>query len=189
MKVPARPDRRARYDAQVAELAAALARAVRSGATLRVALHEVLPSLAPPLRGDVAMVVELVERGVGVDAALSAWRTGRESAPLDLLVAGARFGHAEGGDLGTALDAVTVAVHDRLEVAAEARALSTQARTSGTVLVALPVIGAVSFSVLDPGVAQLLLTTPLGWACLAVGVSLDLAGLASIRLLTRRALR
>jgi tight adherence protein B len=70
---------------------------------------------------------------------------------------------------------------DRLEVADECHALTAQARLSAVVLAALPIVGAIGFSVLDPQVGRLLLTTPAGWACLVIGGCLDLAGLLVVR--------
>jgi tight adherence protein B len=55
------------------------------------------------------------------------------------------------------------------------------AEVSAWVLASLPVVGTVGFSLLDPGVARVLLTTPAGWACLVVGGAMELTGVAVIR--------
>ena len=60
-----------------------------------------------------------------------------------------------------------------LELLDEVRALTAQARLSAGVLVALPVVGTVGFSFLDPAVGRVLLLTPSGWACLVVGGALE----------------
>ncbi|MFM7064236.1 MAG: type II secretion system F family protein, partial [Actinomycetes bacterium] len=61
------------------------------------------------------------------------------------------------------------------------RSLTAQARLSAGVLAALPLVGTAGFSLLDPGVARLLLTTPAGWCCLVVGGALEVAGVAVAR--------
>jgi tight adherence protein B len=108
---------------------------------------------------------------------------------VSILATAAGVGHREGGDLAVALDAAAVTLLDRAEVRDEAHALSTQARTSAAVLVALPPFGAACFCLLDPAVAATLFTTPLGWTCLLVGAALDGAGAWVMRRMVDGALR
>jgi tight adherence protein B len=181
--------RRRALQRQLPLLASTLARSVHSGATLVVALGDAASSLGQPAGEDVAAVAAAIRRGVTVDAALAGWSDRSGSADVGLLVTAARLGHAHGGDLGVALDAVAITLSDRVEVADEARSLTSQARTSAAVLVALPPFGAACFAVLDPAVAALLLTTPIGWVCIVVGVALDLAGAWVLHRMVQRALR
>lgn len=168
--------RRRRVERQLPLVASTLARSAHTGATLVTALQEAASSLDPPVREELVSVTRAIGRGVPVHDALSEWTARADSDDVELLVTAARLGHAQGGDLGVALDAVAVTLLDRLEVADEARALTSQARTSAAALVALPPLGAACFAVLDPSVAATLFTTPVGWCCLAIGGSLDLAG-------------
>lgn len=184
--------RRARQDRELPAVAAALARSVRSGATLPVALEEVAArGVAPgsPVAADLAAVTASVRRGATVDEALEGWRDSASEPGVALLVAAARFGHAQGGDLAAALDGAAVALLDQVEAADEATALASQARTSAGVLLALPVLGALGFSLLDPRVGRTLLTTPAGLACLAVGSALEAAGAWVLSRMVRSALR
>jgi tight adherence protein B len=170
--------RRARrtYERQLAHAAAELARSVRSGASLPTAVDELARVAEPPLSVDVVTVHEALRRGVAVDDALADWSRRVATSSVELLVTAARLGHAEGGDLAAALDAVAVSLLDRIEVDDEAHALGAQARASMWALLALPPFGAACFALLDPAVGRTLVATPAGWACLAVGVSLELSG-------------
>lgn len=169
---------RARYERQLAHVAAELARAARCGASLPTALAEVAAAAERPVAVDVVAVHDALQRGIAVDDALVDWSARAGSASVDLVVTAARLGHAEGGDLGAALDAVAVSLLDRIEVAEEAHALGAQARTSTWALLALPPFGAACFSLLDPSVGHTLFATPVGWACLSIGVTLELMGAA-----------
>jgi tight adherence protein B len=166
------------YERQLAHVAAELARSVRSGASLPTAVAELARVAEPPVSTDVVAVHEALGRGVAVDDALADWSTRAGMPSVELVVTAARLGHAEGGDLAAALDAVAVSLLDRLEVADEAHALGAQARASTWALLALPPFGALCFSLLDPAVGRTLFATPLGWVCLAVGASLELMGAA-----------
>lgn len=178
----------ARLDRQLPAVAASLARSVRSGATLLVAIEELADGIDPPVRHDLAALLQRARAGVALDAALTDWRRHRASRSVDLLVAACRFGYAEGGDLAAALDGCAVSLLDAVEVADEARAASSQARASAGVLVALPVLGAAGFAMLDPSVATTLLTTVPGLTCLVVGLGLDALGAWVIARLVRSAI-
>jgi tight adherence protein B len=147
-----------------------------------------------PLRQELSEVVAAARRGMAVSSALARWEQasggqGRGDPGVTLFVAACRFGHAEGGDLAAALEGAALSLLDRAETTDESRALTTQARSSATVLVLLPPLGAVAFSVLDPAVARTLLGSVPGLACVIVGLSLDLSGALVLQWLTRRALR
>ena len=176
-------------DQQLPGAAAGLARSVHAGATLLGAIEEFGSVSAQPISFDLATIAASVRRGGSLDAALRDWEQSRPNCSVGVLVAACRFGHAEGGNLAAALDGAAVSLLDRLEVADEARALSTQARSSSAVLVALPLFGAAGFSVLDPAVAATLFTTTAGWVCLVLGLGLDALGALVLSRMVRSALR
>jgi tight adherence protein B len=68
------------------------------------------------------------------------------------------------------------AIRDRRAVTAERAAQSAPARLSARVMTVLPLGVAVWSIAVDPTVRKVLLTTPLGWVCLAGGLGLNLAG-------------
>ena len=171
-----------------------LARSIRAGATLPVALREIAPTLRGSLRNEVHTAVALLDRGHPLDSVLAKWGRSSRIVGTDLLVAACRFSigpsssSAHSRSLDRALDGVANALLDRVEVADEVRALAAQARTSAMVLVALPPAGAALFSVLDPGFLSVLFGTTLGRVCLLVGSSLDAAGAWASRAMVRRVL-
>lgn len=178
-----------RLQRQLPGIAASLARSLRSGATLRVALEEVAAGVDAPARDDLEQMLRGARSGIALDAVLGDWARARRSSSVDLLVAACRFGHAEGGDPAAALDGAAVSLLDGIEVVDEARAVSSQARTSAAVLVALPVLGAIGFSLLDPSVAATLFATTPGLVCLVLGLSLDALGAWVIARMVRSAIR
>lgn len=182
---PARSRRR--LEQQLPVVAATLARSVRSGATLAMALADAARSAEDPVSSELTTVVDSTRRGVSIVGALERWDRRSGSAQVELLVAAARLGQAHGGDLAAALDGAAVSLLDRIEVADEARALSAQAMTSAVALLALPPFGAVCFVLLDPRVGATLVRSAGGWACLVVGSLLDAAGAAVMVRMVRRA--
>jgi tight adherence protein B len=90
-----------------------------------------------------------------------------------------------GGRAADALDGLAASLRERLGAAAEARALSSQARLSAMVVGAAP-MGYLAFSALvDPSSVSVLLTTATGRVCLAVGVVLDALAVLWMRRVVR----
>lgn len=164
-----------------------LARSIGTGATLGVALRELEGGPVGLLGTEVSAAVSLLERGVGVDRVLELWSRASRIDGVDLLVAACRFSHGHGAALAAALDGVAAALVDRLELDDEVQALTSQARTSATVLVALPPIGLTVLSSVDPSFPGVLVGSTPGRWCLLLGVSLDLLGAVTARRLVRRA--
>lgn len=174
---------------QLPAVASALGRAVDAGSSLADAIGQVGEGVGPPLGPELLMVRSAVLRGVPIGEALGDWASHSVVDDVELLVVAAVAGVQHGGDLAGALEAVAVTSADRLDAAAEARALTAQAVSSAAVLVALPLVGSVVFCAIDQAVARTLFATPLGWTLLVLGISMDLAGAAIMRLQVRRALR
>jgi tight adherence protein B len=164
-----------------------LARSVRAGATLELALRELAPTTEGVLETELAGAVALLDRGHEIDRVLRVWGRASHIDGVALLVAACRFSLDRSVALERALDGVAAALLDRVEVDDEVRALASQARTSAVVLVALPPVGAVLFGVLDPDFASVLLSTAAGRSCLVGGLALDATGAWASRRLVQRA--
>lgn len=176
------PRRRRRAD--VVAFTETCARSLRSGSTLLEALEDGGRSdvgLGGGLEADMALLRRRIDSGSSLPAALQRWGEDRHDPDVWLVVSTCRLGHELGGPLAEAFDTIGGAIRARRDVAAEARSLSSQARASAALLVALPVlVGAVAVA-FDSSTRQVLLGTPLGWACLAGAVLLDAAGVAWMR--------
>jgi tight adherence protein B len=184
-----RAGRKARAtDLAAATLAGDLAGSVRTGATLTTALAEAATA-AGPLGEQVGAVLDRTRRGWSLDDSVAEWARTSGRSSIRSLAHACRFAADHGGDLAVALDGVSVAIGDQLEVADETSALVAQVRTSTAVLAALPVLGALLFALVDPAVAHTLLATPVGAACMVVAGALDALGLVVARWLVARSLR
>lgn len=92
---------------------------------------------------------------------------------------------SHGGDAAANLDAVVTTLHDRRHQMAERLVQASTASASARLLTWLP-IGCGALLALDsPGFRRTLFATQAGWACLSIGVGLNLAG----RFWTRRLVR
>lgn len=163
----------------------AVARSLRSGHSLRRAVADAGEGIAGPVGDDLQQVVASADAGRPLAAALDDWAAQRPRPDVLLVVAALGLAAETGAASAHAVEGVASTLRRRLVAAAEAHALGAQARASAVVLAAAPPALAVA-SVLGGGAAaRFLLRTPVGVACLVVGLALDGLGAFWMARLTR----
>ena len=162
----------------------ATARGLRAGASLPVALAAAASGAAPAVASDLALLTEGAAES-GLVAALDRWAAARPLPGVRLAGAALALTVEVGGGGARALDGVALTLRQRQAVAGEVRALATQARLSAVVLTLAPVAFAALAAAGDPRTAAVLLRSPVGQGCLAVGLGLDAAGAAWMARITR----
>jgi tight adherence protein B len=175
----------ARLDRALPVALEAVARSLRSGASLGQAIAEAAEAAPPPLAAELARVVAEAGAGAGLVAALERLGERNPSGAVRLAVAAMALGVDTGGAQAKAVDGVAATLRDRLAIGAEVRALSSQARASAVVIGIAPVaFGAVAVTA-DRGTAAFLFRTPVGLACLTTGLGLDALSWLWMRRLVR----
>lgn len=154
----------------------AVARSLRSGASLRQAMAEAALVTPGRLGRELAEVARQVAHGATLVAALEALALRRPLPSVRLAVAALCLGVETGGAQARAVDGVATTLRDRLGIAAEVRALASQARMSGLVIGVAPLAFGAFAVTTDPRTGQFLFHTPVGVALLAAGLSLDALG-------------
>lgn len=157
-----------------------VARLVRSGRAVGAALGDVAVERRPgSLLGSIA-----ARRAAGGSLLEAIAGAGREpsdaSAAADadrrLVIAVLSAVIDAGGSGAAALDRAADTIRERDAIRGERIAHAAQARLSAQILSFLPLAFTGWTTVTDDRVARFLLATPLGAACLATGIALDLAG-------------
>lgn len=164
----------------------ALARALRSGASLPQAVDEGYQRADPVVRRSLVEVRRAVHLGVGLATALDDWARRCPTPAVRLTVASITLGLEAGGTTAQAIDAVASRVRDRLLLGREVAASTAQARASVTVLVSLPPLAAVLLGGVDGRSVGFLISTPAGWLLVVIAVALDLLGWWWMRILIGR---
>lgn len=151
----------------------AVARGLRSGASLGQALSEAATTTSGRLGTELRRVSTEAGHGTSLVAALDRFALRRPLPGVRLAVAALCLGVETGGAQARAVDGVAVTMRERLAVAAEVQALSSQARVSALVIGLAPLGFGAFAAATDPGHAHFLLRTPLGLGFVTVGLVLD----------------
>jgi tight adherence protein B len=126
-------------EAQLADLAASVAVAVRSGLSIPQAIAFAADEAEPPLRDRLDLIMAEQRVGAPLERALSAFAdaVGTDDARLLVLILST---HARtGGNLAVALEEVADTLRHRVAARRELRALTAQGRVSGLILGTLPI--------------------------------------------------
>jgi tight adherence protein B len=159
---------------------------LRGGGTVAGAIGTIART-GGPLAADLRRVGARTELGVGLVDALGAWP---EERPVDGVRAAAgalAVAAALGGRAAGALDGLARSLRDRLGAAAEAGALSAQARLSAVVVGAAPIAYLAFSTAVDPSSTAPLVTTTPGRVCFALGLGCEVLGALWMRRIVRTA--
>lgn len=165
-------DRRRRsLDREVPERLDRIVRRLRAGSNLADAIvgvgidDDLLASLA----ADIAA-------GRRLAPAVARWRASDPSPNRRLAAVALELSAEAGGSGAAVLDGVSESLRDRVALEREVVALSSQARASAALLVVAPVVFTIVVGAVEPRLWSVLLGSPIGWACLVIGVGLDALG-------------
>lgn len=164
------------YDAALAVALDGLARAVRGGGSLQSAIGEAAGDVPGDVGRDLRRVATSVARGGRLESALSQWRRDRDRPSVRLAVGAIALAAQTGGPPARVIEDVAASLRTRMQIEGEARALGSQARLSAIVVGIAPVGFALVACAADARNAQLMFGTPIGLACVVVGVVLDVTG-------------
>ncbi|HEV2759021.1 MAG TPA: type II secretion system F family protein [Acidimicrobiales bacterium] len=174
--------RRGRADARLEQALPgaleAVARSLRSGASLRQAVEEAgsASGTGRVLAGELSRAAAEAAQGASLVTALEAVGARRPLPGVRLGVAALCLGAETGGAQARAVDGVAATVRERLAVSAELRALSSQARISALVIGLAPLGFGAFAAATDPRTSEFLLHTPAGLVLLVTGLILDALG-------------
>jgi tight adherence protein B len=183
--------RRRRWRSRLAVAAPAVARALgdalAGGHSIRGAITEAAAGggVPGPAGRELRAAAHAIALGEPTDAALERLRCRAAAPAYDTLVAAVLLQRDAGGDLGTLLRELAGALEAAARGARDAQAATAQARFTGTLVAALPAGAAVLAELAQPGATATLLAAPLTATMVIAAVALQLAGLVTIRRLSR----
>ena len=146
---------------------------LRVGLGLRQALVIVIEEMEDPARTEFMTVVGHTNIGVPIYDALDRLAERMPSSEIIMMVRAIRIQSQTGGNLGKVLDNLASTIKDRRRIARKVKALSAEARMSGYVITALPVLVGIFILVAEPHMRSAILTTKIGHVVMLIVVLLE----------------
>lgn len=160
-----------RTDRKIPESLDRVVRHLRSGATLPLALRRV---------GDedpvLSRLAQELAAGRPLRDAVASWRSEDDQPNRKLTATALELASTAGGASAKVLDGVAASLRERVALEREVAALSSQSRASAVVLVVAPLVFAAVIAMFDHRIFDVLIGSPIGWVCVALGLGLDALG-------------
>jgi tight adherence protein B len=180
----ARGRARQRFIASLPRALEHIATGLRGGASMTETLVA-LSQERGPLAGDIRRLCARAALGAGLSEALARWPAERDVPSVRAVAGALAVASSVGGPAAGALDGLAESLRQRQGAAAEARALSAQARLSAIVVGGAPLAYLAFAAVLDSDSLHVLLATGAGRTCLVIGLALEVLGLLWMRRIVR----
>lgn len=161
---------------QIPDALERMASALRTGSSLPQALGDAGRTTEPPFGSELAKLARALDAGVPLAVVLDRWTAAYSDRCTRLTATALALATRVGAVPAQAIDGVASTLRERAGLAAERHAQATQARTSAIVLSLAPLGFMALLITTNDAAAQFLFTTPLGWVCLLLGISLDILG-------------
>lgn len=168
--------RRKAFDKQLAPTILSLSSAIKAGYTFGQAIDLVAKNTEPPMSTELARVTREVQLGVPMSDALDRMVNRNDSEDMRLMVTAVQIQTQVGGKLSEILDTIEYTIRERIRIKGEIKTITSQARVSGWILIALPfglggILSVVAPSYFTPMLHQTLGQIMLGMSgfCLACG--------------------
>ena len=132
-----------RFDEQLSDMLNLMVNGLRAGYSTMQALEAVSRELPPPISDEFHRVVQEMQLGISMEKALDNLVRRIPSPDLDLVITAMNVQREVGGNLSEILETISHTIRERVRIKGEIRVLTSQVRSSGTLLSFLPVALAV----------------------------------------------
>lgn len=172
------------FEKQLPDALVMLSGSMRAGASFRIALESVIDAQYPPLNQEFELFLREVRMGTDLDEALVNMTVRLPIPDFILVVSAIRIAREVGGNLGEILDTLADTVRRKQAMEGKIEGLTAQGKMQGVVMSCLPILLLGVLFVLEPEAMAPLLNTPIGYATMAVIVSMISVGYFFISAIT-----
>jgi tight adherence protein B len=163
------------------DVLAQIAGAMRAGATLSIAIENMLRETRGPISQEFGMVLKEQRVGVPIEQALVNLSQRVRCENVDLVVAAALIAKDVGGNLAEIFERLSTTLRQKIAMEGKINALTAQGKLQGWVVGLLPLGLLLVLSQLESRAVDALLSSLAGWIWLALILILELLGLFMIR--------
>lgn len=127
-----------KFNDQLADMLNLMVNGLRAGYSTMQAMEAVSRELPPPISDEFRRVVQEMQLGIPMEKALDNLLRRIPSDDLDFVVTAINVQREVGGNLSEILDTIAYTIRERVRIKGEIRVLTSQVRTSGQFISALP---------------------------------------------------
>ena len=170
-----------KFQAQLSDGLELVARALRSGQSLALAMHVVGEEMPEPISTEFGRVFEEQNLGIPIEESMKNMCERVPNMDLKFFVTAVGIQRTTGGDLAEILDKIGYVVRERFRILGQVKALTGEGRLSGIVLIALPFALFGFMLNAKPDYVETLWTTDLGKKMSVFAIIAQILGALTIR--------
>ena len=139
-----------KFNEQLSDMLNLMVNGLRAGYSTMQAMEAVSKELASPICDEFRRVVQEMQIGIPMEAALENLLRRIPSEDLDFVVTAVNVQREVGGNLSEILDTISFTIRERVKIKGEIRVMTSQVRASGAVLSLVPVFLTLIIWFIDP---------------------------------------
>ena len=170
-----------KFNGQLGDTLTLLSNALKAGYSFAQAIDTVAKNAVAPIGDEFGRAVREMNLGGSPDEALSNITKRIASADFDLVATAYSIHRTVGGNLAEILDNIAYTIRERVRIKGEIQTLTAQARASGTIITALPILLAAFMFFVTPTYFHPMFSNIIGWILIAVGAFMIFIGNLIIR--------
>lgn len=168
--------RRRKFAAQLVEGLMLLSGSLRAGLSLLQAFEALTEEMPAPISQEFGLVVRGNRMGVPLEECLYKLRQRMVCEELDMIVTAVLVARETGGDLTLIFSNLVMTIRERSRLLGRVKALCTQGRLQGKIMMFIPIIFGFGIYRLNPSVFEVLLNDPQGKLLLGYAIISELVG-------------
>jgi tight adherence protein B len=173
--------RRKAFDLQLGPAILSISGGLKAGYTFGQAVDLVSKNAQPPMGPELARITREQQLGVPLVEALSRMVSRNDSEDMRLMLTAVQIQQQVGGNLAEILDTIEFTIRERVRIKGEIKTITSQARVSGYILIALPFALGGILSLLAPSYFTPMLHQTIGQIMLGIGGFFLICGYGIIR--------
>lgn len=179
-----RRKRLARIEAQLPDALTMVSGSLRAGASLNIALDNLVAEQPPPLSQEFEILTKEQRLGVDFDVSLANMENRIPMQDFRMLTTALRINREVGGNLAETVESLATTLRRKSTMEGKIQSLTAQGRLQGIVMTGLPILLGVLLNFLEPEAMQKLWTTGIGWTVLSIIVVMEMLGYFMIKKIT-----
>lgn len=139
-----------KFNDQLSDMLSLMVNGLRAGYSTMQAMEAISKELPTPICDEFRRVVQEMQIGIPMEAALENLLRRIPSDDLDFVITAINVQREVGGNLSEILDTISFTIRERVRIKGDIRAITAQVRTSGTILSLIPIFLTVILWFLNP---------------------------------------
>ncbi len=180
-----RKQRMRKFESQLPDAFMLLSSSLQSGASLNMALENIVQQSPAPLSQEFGLLVKKLRLGVTLEDALVKMEKRLPLPSFVMASSAVRISREVGGNLVDTINGMATMLRRKQVMEGKIDSLTSQGRAQGVFMAMLPIFLAAILSVIEPAAMSQLYTTRTGLLVLAVMVVMEVLGFTFIKKITR----